>query len=130
MNLSIKIEDYKKKYNDALERARYLMTNQNCSALDKHLIKTIFTERKDANYECSYEQAKDEVEYILKRLICLMMNWKPIISDLLCCVLIRLIKSFFGFVHCQKSVSIYMNSVDIRNVGNGYIGYFGKVNMN
>ena len=60
----------------------------------------------------------------------LMMNWRLIISDLLCLLLIKLIENFFGFVHCQKSVSIYMNSVDIRNIGNGYISYFGKVHMN
>ena len=46
MNLSIKITDYKKKYNDALERARDLMSNQNYSDLDKHLIETIFPELK------------------------------------------------------------------------------------
>lgn len=86
--------------------------------------------RKDADYECSYEQAKEEVEYILKRPMSLMMNWRQIISDLLCLLLVKLIENFFGLVHCQKSASIYMNSVDIRNVGNGYISYFGKVNMN
>ena len=47
MNLSIKITDYKKKYNDALERARDLMSNQNYSDLDKHLIEMIFPELKD-----------------------------------------------------------------------------------
>lgn len=47
MNLSIKITDYKKKYNDALERARDLMSNQNSSDLDKHLIEKIFPELKD-----------------------------------------------------------------------------------
>ena len=46
MNLSIKIEDFKKKYNDALERARDLMSNQNYSDLDKHLIETIFQNSK------------------------------------------------------------------------------------
>lgn len=47
MKLNFKITDYKKKYNDALERARDLMSNQNSSDLDKHLIEKIFPELKD-----------------------------------------------------------------------------------
>lgn len=47
MKLNFKITDYKKKYNDALERARDLMSNQKSSDLDKHLIEKIFPELKD-----------------------------------------------------------------------------------
>ena len=37
-------EELRKKYNDALERARDLMTNQNPPAFDKHLIEMVFPE--------------------------------------------------------------------------------------
>ena len=68
MNLSIKITDYKKKYNDALERARDLMSNQNYSDLDKHLIETIFPELKD--------DEEDENTHIKKVLIDYFQQYK------------------------------------------------------
>ena len=39
--------DYKEKYEQALERARDLMTNQNPPAFDKHLIEMVFPELKE-----------------------------------------------------------------------------------
>lgn len=69
MNLSIKITDYyKKKYNDALERARDLMSNQNYSSLDKHIIETIFPELKD--------DEEDENTHIKKVLIDYFQQYK------------------------------------------------------
>ena len=63
MNLSIKIEDFKKKYNDALERARDLMSNQNYSDLDKHLIETIFPELKDVKEDENTRIKKVLIDY-------------------------------------------------------------------
>ena len=63
MNLSIKIEDFKKKYNDALERARDLMSNQNYSDLDKHLIETIFPELKDGKEDENTRIKKVLIDY-------------------------------------------------------------------
>lgn len=66
MNLSIKITDYKKKYNDALERARDLMSNQNYSDLDKHLIETIFPELKDVKEDENTRIKKVLIDYFQK----------------------------------------------------------------
>ena len=66
MNLSIKITDYKKKYNDALERARDLMSNQNYSDLDKHLIETIFPELKDVKENENTRIKKVLIDYFQK----------------------------------------------------------------
>ena len=66
MNLSIKIIDYKKKYNDALERARDLMSNQNCSTPDKHLIETIFPELKDDEEDENTHIKKVLIDYFQK----------------------------------------------------------------
>lgn len=43
--------DYEKKYKEALERARDLMTNQNPPAFDKDLISLIFPELKESEDE-------------------------------------------------------------------------------
>ena len=40
--------DYEKKYKDALDRARDLMTNQNPPAFDEHLIEIVFPELKES----------------------------------------------------------------------------------
>ena len=66
MNLSIKITDYKKKYNDALERARDLMSNQNYSDLDKLLIETIFPELKDVKEDENTRIKKVLIDYFQK----------------------------------------------------------------
>lgn len=43
--------DYEKRYKEALERARDLMTNQNPPAFDKHLIEMVFPELKESRDE-------------------------------------------------------------------------------
>lgn len=53
----------KKKYNDALERARDLMSNQNYSDLDKHLIETIFPELKDVKEDENTRIKKVLIDY-------------------------------------------------------------------
>ena len=61
--ISIKITDYKKKYNDALERARDLTSNQNCSAYDKILIEKIFPELKDDEEDENTDIKKALIDY-------------------------------------------------------------------
>ena len=82
--ISIKITDYKKKYNDALERARDLTSNQNCSAYDKILIEKIFpelnAEEDDENTHIKkvlfdyFQQYKDQEDCGIKRSMVLQLK--------------------------------------------------------